>query len=221
MTEIVVFVNGQAVPVPPAVDCYYAARGALGLPRGVGACLELGLTGRPDGEPLDFQHGYAFRPGERFIVVGWDDALSIWPVDTPPEPWALPADSWKDDGEPKPTIGIPMPAPGIPADALADILGEPPLEDDHLEVEEWGLCVTVPQLELQLHEKLGAVVAVFGPWLREMVAGLADDQDRLAWSLLPDSDETRRNVHEAVLRSLKLTPKDMVKGEEDADEAAD
>lgn len=88
-----------------------------------------------------------------------------------------------------------------------DDVGDPPIEDDEfVEVEDWGVILTVPSLELQIHEDLDVVVAVVGPAFREMVSKLVEGQDRLAWSLTDDSTAQRKNIYEALLRSLKLTP---------------
>lgn len=69
--------------VPWQVDCHYAARGALGILRGVAVAFELGETGMPDGDPLAFNDasGWAFHEGQRYVTVGFADLFGIGPPD--------------------------------------------------------------------------------------------------------------------------------------------
>lgn len=201
---VTVWYDGRPLVVPRVVEGHYAVRGWLGVPRGLDVARELGDTGKADGEPLSFETGHEFVNGESYVSVGAD--AFIMDDDTPAAPWQADPEAWKR-GAPDEVPQPPFPGEPLGARAIGD-------GDENVDMEEWGLCVSVPQLELQVHQDLGVVVAVMGPWLREMVEAISEDQDRLAWSLLPDSDGQRRATHEAIMRSLKITPKSMVRGEQ-------
>lgn len=186
---VTVWVSGQSVSVPEEVYSHFAARGALGIPRGVGVARELGDTGMPDGDPLAFLGGHEFKAGDRYILVPWPNFDSL--VDPEAETrhgWEQDPDAWKQGG------------------AAEEFIGEPSIEDETIESEEWGLLISLPQFALQVHDDIEVAVAVLGPGFREMVVSLAADQDRLAWSLSEDSPEQARRVREALERSRKITP---------------
>jgi len=87
-----VLLDGSPLMVPWTVDCHYAARGALGIPRGMAVARELEDTGQPDGAPLAFLDGHEFREGERYVTVGFGPYLH---VPEPREPWQDDPDGWK------------------------------------------------------------------------------------------------------------------------------
>lgn len=60
-----IWVNGRMVFVPASVDCNWAARGALGAPRGIGIAFE-----REPLYALDFQGGCSFAQDARYIFMG-------------------------------------------------------------------------------------------------------------------------------------------------------
>jgi predicted permease len=57
---VTVYLDGEVVVVPTVVDCHFAARGALGIPRGVGVICR----SRDDAPPRFPTHGHTFREGE-------------------------------------------------------------------------------------------------------------------------------------------------------------
>ena len=210
MSTVSVWLNGAPLVVPQTVDCLFAARGALGLPRGMAVAYEDGTTGKASDNTPTFKGGYTFSTDERFVVLctgnctpadeDEDDELAAWESDP---------DAWKRDSERL-------------TQEQHDEHGEPVIDDENIDVEEWGIVISVPQLEIQLHDKLGVVVVIVGPWFREMLAGLGKDQDRLAWPLAPDTlPVQRKQVHEALMRSFKLTPNQSADRGEETDDDAD
>jgi hypothetical protein len=61
---VTVYLDGEVVVVPTVVDCHFAARGALGIPRGMGV-----ICRSRDDEPLAFRHGHTFHEGEFYETV--------------------------------------------------------------------------------------------------------------------------------------------------------
>ena len=103
------------------------------------------------------------------------------------EPWESDPDAWRGD------------------DDDDDDLGEPPIDDEIFE--DWGLIIKVPGLELQIHDDLGVIVAIVSPVFKEMISKLEGHQDRLAWAFTPDDDpDKRKNIHDALIKSLGITP---------------
>lgn len=98
--RVLVFVDDTPVVVPTRVDCHYAARGALGVSRGLAVAYE-----NAPAEPLAFEHGHEFADGDRYVTV---DALAttkalgldVELVDEHRDPWQADPDSWKSGGLP-------------------------------------------------------------------------------------------------------------------------
>jgi len=94
MPNVRVYLDEKPLIVPESVDCHHAARGALGLPRGIGVTREMG------GAPIAFpDSGWTFTEGEHYYTVsatwllehGFKDAeQGPWN-----EPWAVDPDWWK------------------------------------------------------------------------------------------------------------------------------
>lgn len=96
-SRVIVFLDGAAIVVPTRVDCHYAARGALGIARGLAVAYE----SAPD-EPLTFERDHEFVDGDRYVTV---DALSairalgFEVVDERRDPWQADPEAWKDGTE--------------------------------------------------------------------------------------------------------------------------
>lgn len=93
--RVTVYVNGDAVRVPEHVDCHFAARGALGLPRKTTVVLE-----KTPKAALSFRDGYTFTEGQRFVYF-WDEFTPYVPDEDDgedeetAEPWVGDPDAWR------------------------------------------------------------------------------------------------------------------------------
>lgn len=88
VNTVVVYLDGQPLVVPDRVDCHWAARGALGLQRGVAVAREEERATR-----LEFESGHEFAEGDRYVSV---DASSL--VEDGGEeraPWQVDPEAWK------------------------------------------------------------------------------------------------------------------------------
>lgn len=87
--SVEVFLDGHRIVVPEWADCHWAARGALGLPRGVGVARESDLS-----ELLEFDGGHVFVAGERYITR---DASHLFASgdDEHRQPWETDPETWK------------------------------------------------------------------------------------------------------------------------------
>lgn len=61
--KVRVVFDGETLIVPERADCLWAARGALGLPRGV----KVGYVGST--RELDFQNGHTFKSGDAYQTL--------------------------------------------------------------------------------------------------------------------------------------------------------
>jgi len=85
---VTVYLNDTPVRVPQLVEDKWAARGALGVPRGLSVTYEF------DPDPLEFSGGHIFVDGDRYEIL---DFLS-W-IETQYEADAEPdvEDAWVSD----------------------------------------------------------------------------------------------------------------------------
>lgn len=87
-----VFVNGSPVVVPHKVDDHWAARGVLGVPRGLGVGYEFTL------EPLSFKNGHEFIEGEHYEIIEfqlWLDKFEVEEEEPTDQSWLQSPDWWK------------------------------------------------------------------------------------------------------------------------------
>lgn len=100
MAGVMVYLDGRPLVVPEVAGCHYAARGALGLARGLAVKLTSCPANPADpnvGERLTFTDGWRFRGGDCYAIV---DGLSIFepePNASPGEmkPWERDPDWWR------------------------------------------------------------------------------------------------------------------------------
>jgi len=83
---VTIFLDGKELTVPEHADCFYAAIGALGVPRGLAVAYEAAPN-----ELLDFRQGHTFSEGDRYVIR---DASVLWEK-KPTEAWETDADAWK------------------------------------------------------------------------------------------------------------------------------
>lgn len=91
MSSVRVYLDEKPLIVPRTVDCHHAARGALGLPRGVGVTREYG------GKPIAFPDtGWIFKEGEHYLTASASWFLEHgFKTGETKEPWAVDPDWWK------------------------------------------------------------------------------------------------------------------------------
>lgn len=87
-STVVVYLDGQPLVVPRSVDCHWAARGALGLLRGVAVAREA-----ERGIRLEFEQGHEFAQGDRYVSV--DASSLVGDGDEEREPWQVDPEGWK------------------------------------------------------------------------------------------------------------------------------
>lgn len=97
-----VFLDDSPVVVPAQVDCHYAARGALGVGRGLAVAYE-----HAPREPLAFEGGHRFEPGDRYVTLDIFSTIGALEVDAERldqhrEPWQTDPDAWKGGRGPPP-----------------------------------------------------------------------------------------------------------------------
>lgn len=95
--SVMVYLDGRPLVVPEIADCYHAARGALGLSRGIAVELEAGGPAARVGERLTFDGGWQFRGGDRYRTVDASVLFAPEPNASPGEmkPWERNPDWWK------------------------------------------------------------------------------------------------------------------------------
>lgn len=90
-----VFLDDSPVVVPARVDCHYAARGALGVARGLAVAYE-----HAPREPLAFDGGHRFGAGDRYVTLDVFSTIGALEIevarpDEHREAWQTDPDAWK------------------------------------------------------------------------------------------------------------------------------
>lgn len=87
-SKVVIYLDGKPLVVPRNVDCHWAARGALGLLRGVAVAREEEPSTR-----LEFTMGHEFTEGDRYVSV--DASSLVEDGSEEREPWQVDPEAWK------------------------------------------------------------------------------------------------------------------------------